>query len=85
MSTGKPRAAQPVQSREVAIEAQRQQLFRASAVIYVCRYACDSSLAGFDPFQLVDALKVVYELIDGVAGELEQFAGDEVTRPGSDV
>jgi len=63
-------------SREVAgvIEAQRQQLFKAAAVIDMCRYACASKFVGFDPEQMVDALKVVNDLLDGVAEALEDPA-----------
>lgn len=60
-------------SSEVAgvIEAQRQQLFKAAAVVDMCRFACASKFAGFDPEQMVDALKVVNDLLDGVASALE--------------
>jgi len=58
--------------REVAgvIEEQRQQLFKAAAVVDMCRYACASKFAGFDPEQMVDALRVVNDLLDGVAEAL---------------
>lgn len=60
-------------SREVAgvIEAQRQQLFKAAAVVDMCRYACASKFTGFDPEQLADALRVVNDLLDDVAAALE--------------
>lgn len=67
------RAEIPAEMR-MRIEAQRQQLFRASAVVDMCRYACASNYEGFDPEQLAVALWVVYHLIDHVAGSLEGFA-----------
>lgn len=73
--------ARPVELA-VTIEAQRQQLFKALAVIEVCRYACASMFEGFDPEQLYDALKVVHELVDDVADVLEEFAAEEGTRQG---
>lgn len=90
MSARKARAAKPAQSMPAripagmaaAIEAQRQQLFKASAVIGMCRYACASLYEGFDPEQLWDALQVVDELIDAVAEVLEGFADNKATRQG---
>lgn len=66
--------------REIAttIEAQRLQLFKASAVVAMCRYACTSKYEGFDPEQLADALLVVDDLIGAAAGALEEIASDEV-------
>lgn len=61
------------------IEAQRQQLFKASAVIDMCRYACASQFEGFDPEQLAVALHVVCDLVNDAASVLEQFAQEEVT------
>jgi hypothetical protein len=58
------------------IEAQRQQLFKAAAVVDMCRYACASKFAGFDPEQMVDALRVVNDLLDDVAAALESPAED---------
>ena len=62
--------------REIAaaIEAQRQQLFKASAVVDMCRYACASKFTGFDPEQMADTLRVVNDLIDDVAAALEEPA-----------
>lgn len=61
------------------IEAQRQQLFKASAVIDMCRYACASQFDGFDPEQLAVALHVVFDLVNDATSVLEQFTGNEVT------
>lgn len=62
-----------VRRRKIAavIEAQRQQLFRASAVVDMCRFACASKFTGFDPEQMADALRVVSDLIGDAAGALE--------------
>lgn len=59
------------------IEAQRRQLFKASAVVAVCRNACASMYEEIDPEQLANALLVVDDLIDGVAGVLEKLADNE--------
>jgi hypothetical protein len=71
--------------REMAatIEAQRQQLFQASAIVAVCRCACASKYET-DPEQLAAALRVVEDMIDNVGGNLEEFAGDEATRQEGD-
>lgn len=90
MSAGRLRAAKPVQpipaqtpaEMAVMVETQRLQLFKASAVVDMCRYACTSKFEEFDPEQLADALQVVYDLIDAVAAVLEAFEGDEATRQG---
>lgn len=60
---------------EVKFEAQRRQLFKASAIIAVCTYACASKLDGLDPECVADALMVAHDLIDDVAGMLEGLAG----------
>lgn len=57
------------------VETQRRQLFKASAIVAVCRYACASKLDGFDPEQVADALVVANDLIDDVAGMLEELRG----------
>lgn len=60
-----------------AIEAQRRRLFRASAVVDMCRLACSTKHAEeFDADQCEEALWVVRELIDGTASMLELFAGE---------
>jgi uncharacterized protein (DUF433 family) len=56
------------------IEEQRQQLFKASAVIDMCRYACASKFEGFDPEQLAVTLHVVGDLICDTAEALERLA-----------
>lgn len=53
-----------------AIELQRQQLFKASAVVDMCRHACASQFEGFDIEQLALALQVADELVNGAASEL---------------
>lgn len=81
MSVAKPkRPAEPAQiPAQIAatIDLQRQQLYKASAVVDMCRYACASLYEGFDPEQLAEALQVVDDLVDDVASVLEQFAGDD--------
>lgn len=67
--------------RAVRIEMQRRQLFKASAVIEMCRYACASKVEGFDPEQLAVALHVVDDLIDGATEALEPLANDGAARP----
>lgn len=74
--------SEPVDSTDhseaaATIEAQRRQLFKASAVVAMCRNACASMYEEFDPEQLANALLVVDELIDGVAGMLEKLTGNE--------
>ena len=54
-----------------ALEAQRQELFKAAAVVGMCRFACASKFVGFDPEQLADALIIVEDLIVDVAAALE--------------
>lgn len=71
--------------QEVAarIEVQRQQLFKASAVIDMCRYACASKLEGFDPEQLAVALHAAGDLICDAAEALELLAADQVRHRGA--
>lgn len=57
-------------SLAATIERQRQQLFKASAVVDVCRYACASQYDGFDVEQLALALQVADDLVSGAASEL---------------
>lgn len=56
------------------IEAQRQQLFRALAVLHVARLALTSKTEGFDSDECATALQVAHELVDGVAAALEDVA-----------
>ncbi len=77
--------SEPVNSTDrcemaATIEEQRLQLFKASAVVAVCRHACVSRYEELDADQLANALLVVDELIDRAAGALEQFAGNEIAR-----
>jgi hypothetical protein len=53
------------------IEAQRQQLFRATAVLHVARLALTSKTTGFDPDECATALAVAAGIVDGVAAALE--------------
>lgn len=53
------------------IETQRQQLFRALAVLHVAELALTSKTEGFDPDQCATALAVAGDLVDGVASALE--------------
>lgn len=57
--------------KPAAQESERMQLFKAMAVLDMCRLACASKLVGFDPEQLSDALVVVQELMNGVAAAME--------------
>lgn len=79
-----PAPAEVPTELHAAIEAQRQQLFKAAAIIDVCRYACASKYEGFDAERCFDALQVAAELIDGVAEVLEGLAGRNSTAGGSD-
>jgi hypothetical protein len=54
-----------------ALEVQRQELFKAMAVVDMCRFACASKFMGFDPEQMADALVVVQDLMTGVVSALE--------------
>lgn len=56
------------------LAAERRRLFRAAAIVDVCRYACVSKLEGFDPEELVDALQAAYDLIDDTADALADDA-----------
>lgn len=69
-------AADSIDLREMAtrIEAQRHELFKASAVVAVCRQACASKFDEFDSEHIADALVVVHDLIDDVACTLETLA-----------
>jgi hypothetical protein len=58
-----------------ALGSQRVQIFRALAVLDMCRLACASKFVGFDPEQLADALTVVQELMNGVAEAMESRKG----------
>jgi hypothetical protein len=69
-SNGRPEMA-------ATIQRQRERLFKASAVIHTCRYACASEFERFEPERMYDVLRVVDELIDGAAAELEQFTQNE--------
>jgi hypothetical protein len=55
-----------------AFEVQRQELFKAMAVVDMCRFACASKFTGFDPEQMADALVVVQDLMAGVVSALEE-------------
>lgn len=68
------------------IHAQRKQLFKASAIVTMCRHSCASLYERwYDPDRLADALRAVDDLIDSTAAALEPFAGDETTRKGDDM
>ena len=61
----------------------RGQVFKAAAVVVVCRHAVVSEIEGLDPDQLADALEVVGELLRDVAGKLEQLCeADPNYQPG---
>jgi hypothetical protein len=72
------RLADSTDHQEIArsIAAQRDQLFKASAVIEMCRHACASKFDGFDPEQLAVALHAVDDLICDAAEALELMAND---------
>ena len=55
-----------------ALEAQRRELFKAMAVVNMCRFACASKFTGFDPEQMADALVVMQDLVSGVVSALEE-------------
>lgn len=58
----------------ISIEQQRQQLFRALAVLHAIRLSLTSKMEGFDPDLCDTALQVVHELVDDVAAALEGVA-----------
>jgi hypothetical protein len=63
------------------IHAQRVQLFKASAIVTMCRHSCASLYERwYDPDRLADALRAVDDLIDSTAAALEPFAGDPATH-----
>jgi hypothetical protein len=77
--------SEPVDStdhREIAatIHEQRLQLFKASAVLAVCRHACVSRYEELDADEFANTLLVVDDLIDRVATVLERFAGDDTEQ-----
>ena len=69
-----PAAAASSQRLSERLAAERRRLFRAAAIVDVCRYACVSKLEGFDPEELVDALQAAYDLIDDTADALADDA-----------
>jgi len=56
-----------------AIEKQRKQLFKASAVAAMCRFACTSLENDLTLDELADALQVVSDLLDDVVEALEKL------------
>lgn len=67
-STRQPSARTSVQQQ---IEAQRQRLFQAHAIVEVARYALASQLEGLDEAAVTNALQLAGTMIDGVAAALE--------------
>jgi hypothetical protein len=59
------------------ITAHREQLFKVSAVIEMCRYACASKLEGFDPEQLAVAPQAADDMIRDAAAALEPMTVDD--------
>jgi hypothetical protein len=60
------------------LEVQRRELFKAIAVVDMCRFACASKFTGFDPEQMADALVVVQDLVSGVVSALEDSGTHKV-------
>jgi hypothetical protein len=56
-----------------AVQMQREKLFGALGIIAVTREACESME---DRISIMDALEVVYDVVNDVAGALERFAAD---------
>lgn len=80
---GSKQPADSTERRKAAavIHAQRVQLFKASAIVTMCRHSCASLYERwYDPDRLADALRAVDDLIDSTAAALEPFAGDPATH-----
>lgn len=79
----KPKPTKSTERRDTAavIHAQRVQLFKASAIVTMCRHSCATLYEQwYDPDRLADALRAADDLIDSSAAALEPFAGDTATR-----
>lgn len=61
------------------IERQRQQLFRALAVLHAITLSLTTKTQGFDPDECSTALQVAHELFDEVAAALEGIASLSTT------
>lgn len=72
MTSRKRRKARDVIGRGQAspVQVQRERLFGALGIIAVTRQACETME---DLISLMDALEVVYDVVNDVAGALERF------------
>lgn len=57
------------------LEAQRQRLFQAHAIVEVTRHAITTQLEGLDESAIVNALAVAGGIVDDVASALELAKG----------
>jgi hypothetical protein len=75
MTSRKSRRARDMIGRATvsAMQMQRERLFGALGIIAVTRQACESME---DRISVMDALEVVYDVVNDVAGALERFAAD---------
>lgn len=81
MTSRKRRKARDVIGRGTVspVQMQRERLFGALGIIAVTREACETME---DPVSMMDALEVVYDVVNDVAGALERFADvDEERTP----
>lgn len=81
MTSRKRRKARDVIGRGTAspVQMQRERLFGALGIIAVTREACETM---DDPVSMMDALEVVYDVVNDVARALERFADvDEERTP----
>lgn len=75
------RRADPSDRSETAaaLEAQRMKLFRASAILHICKHACASKLEGFDIERLALAIDVIDDLVNDADAALEQLPSEEAS------
>jgi len=79
MTSRKIRKARDVIGRGAAseVQMQRERLFGALGVIAMTRQACESTE---DSVSVMDALEVVYDIVNDVAGTLERLDQDAPRR-----
>lgn len=79
MTSRRNRRARDVLGRGEAshVQVQRERLFGALGIIAVTRAACQTLE---DSVSIMDALEVVYDVVNDVAGALEKFAETKKER-----
>ncbi|MEJ0036536.1 MAG: hypothetical protein WDO68_10680 [Gammaproteobacteria bacterium] len=64
----------PIEELAELIQKRREELFQASAVVELCKFACMSQYAGGMHFErALAAFELLYTLIDKTAGELGEL------------